>query len=94
MFFIHGRWHIEQVRYRRVGGGKVVTVNRQRACQPVRFCAEVRGRRQRHVAFVTTVDGLIRIIEACDAVTRDTAQQVRVVMILAPQPAVVVKFFR
>ena len=84
MFLVHARWHVEQVWYRSVGGRKVMTVNRQRAHHSVRFCAEVRGWRQWHVAFVATVDGAIRIIEACNTVTRDAAQEVRIVMILTP----------
>ena len=89
----HRRRQVEQIGQGGVGGGEVVGVDGQALVGVVAPRCEIGGLDQRHVAAVAIRLRSGGVVEARHAVPGDAAQQERVVMVLAAQPAVVVQRF-
>ncbi len=85
------RWHARKIGNSGVGRGKQVLVDLEHTAVIEIRGAEIVGFRQRHVAAVAVVLGLRRVVEARYAVTGHAAQVVGIVMVLAPQPFVMIE---
>ena len=94
MAALHFGGKVQQVAERGVGGGKGMAMHRQRPAFVVAPGREVGGRHQRHVAAAAVGLGLLRIVEAGHAVAGNAAQQKRIVVVLAAQPAIAVHRLR
>ena len=58
------------------------------------LCSKLFGGFKLHVAFITIVDGLFGVVEARYAMPRNAAEEIRIVVVLAPQKLIVIQFLR